>query len=184
MIMKEYGILTGKVLGILASGFVLALSKNKKQRFQLHQECDRLWHTIDRKQLYHVLRRLQLNGFMKTIKRADDVEGFQLSEEGKKRWLKYQLRNLKLKKSKRWDRKWRIVLFDIPELKKKIRDALRRKLKNLGFLEFQKSVFIYPFPCGDEVNFVINFFNIEDSVFYLEAPISPDYNFRRHFNLK
>ncbi len=182
--MKEYGILTGKVLGILASGFVLALSKDKKQRFQLHQECDRLWHTIDRKQLYHVLRRLQLNGFIKIIKQANDVEKLYLNSEGKKRWLRYQLHNLKLKKSKRWDKKWRIVLFDIPEPQKKVRDALRRKLKNLGFFEFQKSVFIYPFPCKDEVNFISNFFNIEDNVFYLEAPISPDYSFRKHFNLK
>jgi len=182
--MKEYGILTGKVLGILASGFVLALSKDKKQRFQLHQKCDRLWHTIDRKQLYHVLRRFRLNGFVKIIKQANDVEKFYLSKEGEKRWLQYQLRNLKLKKSKHWDRKWRIVLFDIPEPRKKVRDALRRRLKNLGFFEFQKSVFIYPFSCRDEVNFVINFFNIEDNVFYLEAPISPDYNFRQHFNLK
>jgi DNA-binding transcriptional regulator PaaX len=182
--MKEYGLLIGKVLGILANGFALALSRDKKQRFRLHQECDQLWRTIDRKQLYYILRRLQLKGFVKIIKQANDVEKFYLSKEGKKRWLQYQLRNLKLKKSKRWDKKWRIVLFDIPELQKKIRDALRRKLKDLGFLEFQKSVFIYPFPCKDEINFIINFFNIEDNVFYLEAPISPDYNFRRHFNLK
>lgn len=182
--MKEYGTLTSKVFNILANGFALTLSKNRKQRFQLHQECDRLWYTIDRKQLYYVLRRLRLSGFVKIIKRANDVEKFYLSKEGKKRWLRHQLHNLKLKKSKHWDKKWRIVLFDIPEPKKKIRDALRRRLKNLGFLEFQKSVFIYPFPCKDEINFIINFFNIEDNVFYLEAPISPDYNFRRHFNLK
>lgn len=182
--MKEYGTLTFKVLAILANGFVLNLNKDRKRRFQLHQECDRLWHTIDRKQLYYILRRLRLNGFVKTIKRANNAEKLYLSGEGKKYWLRYQLQNLKLKKQKRWDKKWRIVLFDIPEPQKKIRDALRRRLKNLGFLEFQKSVFIYPFPCKDEINFVINFFNIEDNVFCLEAPISPDYNFRRRFNLK
>ena len=36
-----------------------------------------------------------------------------------------------------------MVLFDIPETQKKIRDSLRKKLKKLGFLEFQKSVFIF-----------------------------------------
>jgi DNA-binding transcriptional regulator PaaX len=182
--MKNYGTLMAKALGILANGFVLSLSRDKKQRFKLHQECDRLWYTIDRKQLYHLLRNLKLNGLVKIIKDSQNNEKIYLSEKGKNKWLQYQFRNLKIKGAKIWDKKWRIVLFDIPESKRKIRDALRKKLKNLGFLEFQKSVFIYPFPCKDEVNFIINFFNIEDNVFYLEAPISPDQNFRKHFNLK
>ncbi|PIQ69388.1 MAG: CRISPR-associated endonuclease Cas2 [Candidatus Tagabacteria bacterium CG_4_10_14_0_2_um_filter_40_13] len=182
--MKNYGTLIAKALGILASGFVLSLSRDKEQRFKLHRECDRLWNTIDRKQLYHVLRSLKLNGFVETIKKSQNVEKIYLNEKGKNKWLQCQLRNLKTRKAKTWDKKWRIVLFDIPESKRKIRDALRKKLKNLGFLEFQKSVFIYPYPARDEINFIINYFNIEDNVYYLEAPISPDYNFRKHFNLK
>lgn len=182
--MADYGPLTAKVLEILANGFILSLDKNKKRRFQLHQKCDRLWHEIDRKELYHILRRLRLNGLIETIKKANEAEQISLNEKGKARWLKYQFHNLQIVKSKHWDKKWRIVLFDIPETKKKIRDALRRKLKDLGFLEFQKSVFIYHLPCRNEINFIINFFNIEENVFYLETPISPDDNFRKHFNLK
>lgn len=181
--MTKYSSLTGKVLSILANGFTLNLSRDKKRRFQLHKECDKLWHEIDRKQLYHILRRLQLNNLIKTIERQNS-EKICLSEKGKTYWLRHQFHNLALKKSKRWDKKWRIVLFDIPEKQRNIRDSLRRKLKMLGFKEFQKSIFIYPFPCKNEINFVINFFNIENNVYYLEAPISPDYNFRKHFNLK
>lgn len=182
--MAGYGPLTAKVLEILANGFVLSLSKDKKQRFQLHRECHRLWHEIDRKELYHILRRFRLNGLVETIKKTNAAEQFSLSKKGKIHWLKYQFHNLHLKKSKHWDKKWQIVLFDIPETQKKIRDALRRKLKNLGFLEFQKSVFIYPFPCKNEINFIINFYNIEENVYYLETAISPDDNFRKRFNLK
>ncbi len=181
--MATYGLLMGKIFGMLATGFALNLTNDKRQKFQLHQECDHLWHEINRKQLYHVLRRLKLNGLVKTIKQTNNTERVLLSEKGKKRWIEYQFHNLKIRKTKRWNGKWRIVLFDIPEPQKKIRDALRRRLKNLGFLEFQKSVLIYPFPCENEINFIINFFNIEDYVYYLEAPISPDYNFRQHFNL-
>ena len=182
--MAGYGPLSAKVLGILANGFVLSLNRNKKCRFQLHQECDRLWHEIDRKELYHILRRFRLNGFVETIKKTNKVERIFLSKRGKMHWLKYQFHNLRLKKPKRWDKKWRMVLFDIPETQKKIRDALRLKLKNLRFLEFQKSVFIYPYSCKDEINFIINFYNIEENVYYLETPISPDDNFRKWFNLK
>lgn len=173
----------GKVLNILANGFALSLSRSRQRRFQLHKECDKLWYSMDRKQLYHILRSLRLNGFVKIVKQQN-TEKIYLNRKGKAQWLRYQFKNLSLKTKKRWDKKWRIVLFDIPESKKKIRDALRRKLKQIGFLEFQKSVFIYPFGCGDEINFIINFFDIEENVYYLEAPISPDYSFRRHFGLK
>jgi DNA-binding transcriptional regulator PaaX len=99
------------------------------------------------------------------------------------RALRYQFNNLIIKRPQRWDKKWRIVLFDIPEEKRKIRDALRKKLKNLGFLEFQKSVFIFPYPCSNEINFVVNFFDIHNYVYYLEAPISSDFDFREYFKL-
>jgi DNA-binding transcriptional regulator PaaX len=180
----KYGSMVGKILNILANGFVLSLMKDKRRRFQLHKECNRIWYTIDRKQLYQILKRLQAGGLIRTIKCANNVEKIHLDEKGKMRWLQYQFNDLQLKTPKRWDKKWRIVLFDISESKKRIRDALRKKLKKLGFLEFQKSVFIYPYPCQGEINFIINFFDIEDCVYYLEAPILSDYNFRRHFHLE
>ena len=182
--MAKYGILTGKIFNILANGFFLSLSRDKRQRFQLHKECDRIWHTIDRKRLYQILRRLRVEGLIEIIKHANSVEKIKLTKRGKMRWLQYQFNDLELKSLKRWDKKWCIVLFDIPESQKRIRDSLRKKLKKLGFLEFQKSVFIYPYPCEDEINFIINFFNIEDYVYYIEAPISSDYNFRRYFHLE
>ena len=41
-----------------------------------------------------------------------------------------------------WDGKWRIVIFDIPEQKRLIRDLFRRNLKKWGFKHLQKSVWI------------------------------------------
>lgn len=49
-----------------------------------------------------------------------------------------------LLQNKKWDKKWRIAMFDIEEINKKVRDRLRRKLKELGFGMLQKSVFISP----------------------------------------
>ena len=51
-----------------------------------------------------------------------------------------------------------MVIFDVPEKKKIIRDALRRKIQELGFQELQKSVFVYPYPCFKEIETVTNFF--------------------------
>lgn len=44
----------------------------------------------------------------------------------------------------RWDGKWRIVLFDVPESKRPIRDYLRGVLKRIGFKEFQRSMWVWP----------------------------------------
>ncbi|MBI4008672.1 transcriptional regulator PaaX, partial [Candidatus Roizmanbacteria bacterium] len=42
----------------------------------------------------------------------------------------------------KWDGKWRIVIFDIPEVNKRIRQVLRETLKVLEFWPLQKSVWI------------------------------------------
>ena len=49
---------------------------------------------------------------------------------------------LKIDKPKIWDKKWRIVVFDIPEKQRGARDSLRTYLKKLDFYELQKSIFI------------------------------------------
>jgi len=54
--------------------------------------------------------------------------------------------------NKSWDSYWRMVIFDIPQERKKLRDALRRKLKDLGFGQWQRSVYITPFDLQEEIN--------------------------------
>jgi len=49
-----------------------------------------------------------------------------------------------LLQNRSWDGKWRIVMFDVEEANKKIREKLRSKLKELGFGMLQKSVFVSP----------------------------------------
>lgn len=45
---------------------------------------------------------------------------------------------------KKWDGKWRVVIYDIAEVSKNIRENLRRKLHELGFGMIQKSVWVSP----------------------------------------
>ena len=86
---------------------------------------------------------------------------------------------------KRWDARWRMVIFDIPNDKKRERELLRRKLVELGFLALQKSVFIYPYPCEDEVDFLCNFLDIDRYVHFLEVHSlgSAEGRVRRAFDL-
>lgn len=72
-------------------------------------------------------------------------------------------------KNKRWDEKWRLVLFDIEERTKLIRDSLRRKLKQLGFAPLQKSVWISPFDFLKEFEIFIKEIKIKNMVILLET---------------
>ncbi|MDP3762618.1 MAG: hypothetical protein Q8Q97_00905 [bacterium] len=181
--MAKYGKIAGQILELLATGSLLGFSRDKRVRRGLLNEADKIWYSIDRKALNYILHRFKLQNYIESIKDAGNIEKIRLTNRGRARTLAYHLNNLKLPVKKKWDKKWRFILFDIPEPKKKIRDALRRKLKQLGFLEFQKSVFIYPYPCNEEINFILNFYNIPEHVYYIEAPITPDVNFRNHFKL-
>ena len=74
--------------------------------------------------------------------------------------------------------------FDIPEKFKIARNALREKLNDLGFLKYQKSVFIYPYECKDEIDFIIEFFEVKPFVRYIIAEkIDNELDFKKKFNL-
>ena len=48
-----------------------------------------------------------------------------------------------------WDGKWRVILFDIPEVDRKSRRSLRQKLQAGGFGCLQRSAWISPDPLHD-----------------------------------
>ena len=53
-----------------------------------------------------------------------------------------------------WDGKWRIVMFDIREKRRRARSQLRSLLAGAGFLRIQDSVWIYPYPCDEFIGLV------------------------------
>ena len=55
-------------------------------------------------------------------------------------------------------------MFDIPEEKKQARRAINFALKKLGCVQYQKSVFVTPFPCKKEVDFVGECFGVRDDI--------------------
>lgn len=94
-------------------------------------------------------------------------EFIEITEKGRKRLLKYEFDDMKIETPKKWDGLWRIVIFDIPEKRKKARNALNIKLKELGFYRIQKSAFIFPYECRDEIDFVAEHFFIRKYINYI-----------------
>jgi len=84
-----------------------------------------------------------------------------------------------------WDKKWRLVMFDIPTEMKYARDSFCGALKLVGFVHYQKSVFVYPYPCHEQLEAIAEYFGISDCVDIVVAvKIMRDREYRTKFNLK
>lgn len=108
-----------------------------------------------------------------------------LTEKGKRVVKEIQLDNMKPEKPAVWDKQWRIVIFDIPDkYKRRARDALREKLKEMKFYPLQKSVWVCPYPCEKEIQFLCEFFEITPYVnIILAYNIYNDIKLRKYFKL-
>lgn len=71
--------------------------------------------------------------------------------------------------SRKWNKKWVILIFDIEEKSRKLRNILRNKLKNIGFGMLQQSVWITPLPIAKDMTEFINNNSFKEYVFILEV---------------
>lgn len=107
-----------------------------------------------------------------------------ITKNGMIRALTYKLDNLELKKPKQWDSKWRVVIFDIPDKYKHVRDLFRMRLGQLGLYKFQESVYVSPYNCSKEIEFLRELYGVPFTVKYLLVEkIEDDIYLRRHFDL-
>lgn len=173
-----------KVILLLGGGLLLGLSRNPNNYFKILKAIGKEWGDIDKRALHRAIKNLYKSKIIDVKEDKNGVTTLVLTEKGKQKVLKYNLDKIIVPKMKKWDNKWRVVIFDIPELRKKIRDALRFHLKKMGFFEFQKSVFIHPFNCQDEIDYLIEFYGIRRYLRFLVAEsIDNELHLQKHFNL-
>lgn len=127
--------------------------------------------------------RLKKRKLIKFIKNKNETI-IELSELGRKEIIHYDLKSMKIDNSKRWDGKWWMVIFDIPNKKKKSRDSFQKKLKTLGFYFIQESVGLYPYPCQKEIEFLREIYDIKKyvNIFHVEY-FEDEYLVKDIFNL-
>lgn len=185
--MYKLGPVQKKVLILFLGGLAMGLSYRPDKHFKIIKTVSKLWHEIEHINPYS-LRRAIVNLYKsKLISCQEATDGtikLILSERGRNKAMAYRLDQMKIKKTKRWDKKWRMVIFDIPEKTRKARDILRFHLKQLGFCELQKSVFIQPYPCQQEIEFLVEFYNIRKYVrFGILKEIDNELDLLEHFGL-
>lgn len=173
---KNSGIFSTKaILEFLGMGGILlaaiaAPNAVSAFRFLLKDENYVSWKKFNQSTVRQYIGRLEKRKLIKRKMRGGRSEMI-LTKKGREELLKYDIDKIKLKNDKQWDGKWRVIIFDISENKKQARDALRSKFKYLGMLQLQKSVFIYPFDCKKEIDFISDFFEVGEDILYLESEV-------------
>lgn len=127
----------------------------------------------ERRKIYAQIYHLKKFGYI-------DKKGF--TARGLKKIL--NIKNGLKKEYRRWDKKWRIVIFDIPEKKKELRNYFRNKLIEFSFKKMQNSVWISPYDIFEEIQDIIKNCNIEKFVIFMVVDeVSNDLLFKKKFNL-
>ena len=97
-----------------------------------------------------------------------DEKGFlKLTPKGETKLRELEQREYKLPHPKCWDKKWRVLIFDIPEKRKYLREKIRNTLGAIGFSQLQKSVWVYPYDCEDLIALLKADFKVGRDLLYL-----------------
>lgn len=108
-----------------------------------------------------------------------------LTKAGEAKLRRLKLLEYRLKKPKRWDKKWRVLIFDIPERRKVTRNRIRATLSRLGFERLQDSVWVYPYDCEDVLTLLKADFKVgKDMLYMVVDSIEYDGHLRTLFSLK
>ncbi len=173
-----------KVLLLLLAGLALGLTRSPKKHWWILKQIPKEWRRENRQALERAINSLYNSHLIEEKNHRDGTTTLVLNENGKLKALRFNIDKLEIKKPKIWDGKWRIVMFDIPEKLKKLRDSLRLHFQEIGLIELQKSVLVYPYPCNEEIEFILELYNARKHVrFVLAEKIDNGLHLKKKFKL-
>jgi len=158
-----------KILLLLFGGLALSCAHSGKQQWKIIKGVHESWKDLSRQAAERAIEALYESHLVEARENADGTHTLVLSENGRKRVLTYRLWYMKIDPPTVWDKKWRIVLYDIPEDERESRNALRDHLKRLGLRKLQQSAGITPFECKNEIEFITELLDIKKYVRYIVA---------------
>jgi len=100
-------------------------------------------------------------------------EKVELTIKGREIFEKMQIEEIKIEKPKNWDGIWHLASYDIPRKLNKARDQLRFTLKKWGFQQVQASLWVYPYPCREELAILAKFLNLNPYIIYMNTDSIP-----------
>ncbi len=126
-------------------------------------------------------KKLVKDGFLK-IDTDNGRQFLSLTKKGEQKLFYYQI--TEKKKNTKWDGKWRVVIFDVWENTRHKRNLLRNEIKNFGFIQLQRSVWIYPYECADFIELLKIDLSFGKNIRYLVVEeLDHDQNLRKWFKV-
>lgn len=133
--------------------------------------------------IQQALRRLEQRGLVErsALNRGKIV----LTSKGKQHAKRlHEAQSITIRKPKQWDGRWRVIIFDIWERRRGVRNALRKALTKAKFVRLQNSIWVYPYECEEFIAFLRTDLKLGKSVLYIVAEgIEGDSSLKEHFNL-
>lgn len=185
-----YGLIARVVLGAVGAVGILSIALVAPNIFQavyilkkrhgnggLHRRYQSLAYA--RKAVQRLVDKKMLVVFQK-----DGEMVMRLTDKGTRELLRYKLKEKSLEKW-HWDKKWRLLIFDIEEKERLARDRLRLDMQAFGFVRLQDSAWVYPYECEQVVALLKAQYRFGKELLYIVAgEIENDEWLKKKFDLK
>jgi predicted transcriptional regulator/CRISPR/Cas system-associated endoribonuclease Cas2 len=174
------------VLRSLAVAGVVSVALIAPKMTRLLKELDRP--AKNRQRLYQrisqALSRLEHDKLI-TITGEGGARRVKLTEKGKELLHELEFREYAIPEQAFWDGKWRVLVFDMSEKRRRTRDQLRRLLQGQRFVRMQDSVWVYPYPCDEFVALVRAHLRsgVGEMRYFVAEGLESDKALRKHFRL-
>lgn len=181
---KEILVLVGAGAFLTASIFIPGLPKALKPFLdQKRKEEKEIWKRFNIPYLKRTLSRLERQKSIE-ISEENGRQIVKITNHGRQKILKFSLDNLEIKKPKIWDRKWRLVSFDLPETLSRTRKILVEYFSNWEFYPLHKSVYLHMYPVFKEVDFLREYLGVSKYVrVFTVSEIENDKEFKEFFGV-
>lgn len=159
------GLLRAITVGAITGTAILA--PNAIQLFD--KPLQRYFKRLDKEKRQREYKRLLAYMHRHQLVTGHYEHGLKITDKARKRLEKASIDTLQIPLQTKWDKTWRIIFYDIPEAKKAQRDQLAFRLRKLGCQQLQRSVWVHPFPCDEQLNTLAIAFALSKHVTYMET---------------
>ena len=174
----SYEILKLAALGVFVAGVFLAPSI--APAYRIFNPRNR----TERQRLRRAFKRLDKEGKMRyTSKQRGDSA--LVTSLGKQTVSEEEFFSLTFTAPRKWNGEWFFVMFDIPNTHEKERNMFREKLREIGFVLYQDSVYVYPHDCKELIVTMSRMLGVRGCVKTLVSTKVDGENFlRKEFSLR
>ena len=161
----------------IVAGEVLKLKKEMDYSKKLKD-----WEKFNLWRLRQIIKRMQNSKYVE-IKEQNGVPLVKITQKGRSKLLKYDIDKMRLDERK-LDGYWRLIIYDVKTAKRQNSETFRRAISKLNLLKLQKSVYLTPFRCEDEIEYLRQVFDIGDEVLILRVKnLENEGPYRKYFGI-